>query len=84
MISNFKHDLNNLGTDPAVFFVFSRVGEDPAEEFFDLIERDERIQDIVCCRKENLAKRMNGKYNDQVSYLGSYSATETFLSILLD
>lgn len=56
-----------------MFFIFWQIGDNKEDDFFDRLDRDERIQDVVCCRKENLADRMNadlnqgGKYNGQVS-----------------
>lgn len=63
-----------LGNDPSsIFFIFWQIGDNKEDDFFDRLDRDERIHDVVCCRKENLANRMNadlnqgGKYNGQVS-----------------
>lgn len=60
-----------------MFFIFWQIGDNKEDDFFDRLDRDERIQDVVCCRKENLANRMNadpnqgGRYNGQVSWFSS-------------
>lgn len=60
VISDFKDHLKHHTTSPGVFLVFLRVGDDDdAGESLDQLEQDERIRDIVCYSKEDLAHRMN-------------------------
>lgn len=70
-----------------MFFIFWQIGDKKEDDFFDRLDRDERINDVVCCRKENLANRMNadlnqgGKYNGQVSvfiYLSIQPSSSSF------
>lgn len=93
-IAKFKEDLIRLGNDPnSVFFIFWQIGDNKEDDFFDRLDRDERIHDIVCCRKENLAKRMNadlkqgGNYNGQVSVFSHRliqpSSTSSFQPIMM-
>lgn len=87
-IAKFKEDLIHLGSDPtSVFFIFWQIGDNKEDDFFDRLDRDERIQDVVCCRKEDLGSRMNanlnqgGKYNGQVSCFYLYQVTILLLLI---